>query len=73
MAEQHFGYAVLISKMSDGNFGIDIPDLPGIATIGTTYDEAVRNAREAIELHIEGMRADGEDPPSPTHYELITL
>jgi predicted RNase H-like HicB family nuclease len=42
-----------------------------IAT-GATRDETVERMREAIALHIEGLRADGEAIPEPvTSAELV--
>jgi predicted RNase H-like HicB family nuclease len=33
------------------------PDLPGCVSTGATCEEIERNMREAIELHLEGLRA----------------
>ena len=51
-------YAVVIEKAS-GNYAAYVPDLPGCITTGVTVEETERNIREAIELHLEGMREDG--------------
>lgn len=40
-----------------------VPDLPGCFAVGETRDEVVYLIREAIEMHLEGMKEDGEDPP----------
>ena len=37
--------------------------LPGCHTQGETIDEAMTNAREAIELYLESMIAHNEIPP----------
>ena len=39
------------------------PALKGCHTWGHTYDEALANIREAIELYIEDLRAAGEPVP----------
>jgi len=39
-------------------FGVVVPDLPGCFSAGDTFDEAIENAREAIELWMEGVDAD---------------
>jgi len=57
-------YAVVIEKAAH-NYSAYVPDLPGIST-GRTIDEAERNIREAIVLHIEGLREDGDCIPAPT-------
>jgi predicted RNase H-like HicB family nuclease len=58
-------YAIVIEKAA-GNYSAYVPDLPGCVTTGRTIDEVKRNMQEAVELHLEGMRADGEPVPEPT-------
>lgn len=40
-----------------------MPDLPGCFSAGDTLDEAIEHAREAIELHIDGLLDDGDAVP----------
>ncbi|WP_199221083.1 type II toxin-antitoxin system HicB family antitoxin [Coraliomargarita sinensis] len=40
-----------------------MPDLPGCFIAGDSYEEALANAREAIECYIEGLLEDGESVP----------
>jgi predicted RNase H-like HicB family nuclease len=35
------------------------PDVPGLHTQGDTLEDATASAREALELHVEGLREDG--------------
>ena len=44
-------------------FGVVIPDLPGCFSAGDTLDEALDNAREAIELYYETLIEDGGSFP----------
>jgi predicted RNase H-like HicB family nuclease len=44
-------------------FGVAVPDIPGCFTAGDTLEQAIINAREAIEFHLEGLCEDGEDVP----------
>jgi len=46
-----------------GGFTVTVPALPGCVTYGATLEEARKMAREAIELYIEDMVADGEKIP----------
>ena len=41
-----------------------VPVLPGCVTYGKTLDEAIRMAREAIELFIEVLAENDEDIPT---------
>ncbi len=58
-------YAIVIEK-GPNNYSAYVPDLPGCITTGRTVEEIERNIREAIELHLEGLREDGEPIPEPT-------
>jgi predicted RNase H-like HicB family nuclease len=46
-------------------FGVVVPDLPGCFSAGDTLDEAMANAREAIEAWCESVIDAGEDIPAP--------
>jgi len=56
---------VVIVEQGDTSFGAYVPDLPGCVAVGETRDEAMSLIREAIELHIESLRENGEDVPEP--------
>jgi predicted RNase H-like HicB family nuclease len=45
------------------NFSAYVPDLPGCVSTGSTKEEVACNIREAIALHLAGMREDGEPMP----------
>ena len=51
-------YAVVVEK-AEGNYSAYVPDLPGCVATGATPDEAGRRIREAIRLHLDGLREDG--------------
>lgn len=56
-------YPTFIHKDPESDYGVIIPDLPGCYSAGTSLDEAIHNAKEAIECHLEGLFLDGEDIP----------
>jgi predicted RNase H-like HicB family nuclease len=58
-------YAVVIEKAAR-NYSAYVPDLPGCVATGATVAEVEEAIREAISMHLEGMRADGEPVPVPT-------
>jgi predicted RNase H-like HicB family nuclease len=62
-------YPVVIHKDPDSDYGVTVPDLPGCFSAGATMDEALVNAVEAIECHIEGMMLDAEPVPAPETVE----
>jgi predicted RNase H-like HicB family nuclease len=47
----------------DTAYGVVVPDIPGCFSAGDTFDEAVANAREAIEGHLESLAEHGESIP----------
>lgn len=55
-------YAVAI-EWGPRNYSAYAPDLPGCVSTGKTVAETTRNIQEAIALHLEGMREDGEPIP----------
>jgi predicted RNase H-like HicB family nuclease len=58
-------YAVVFER-TERNYAAYVPDLPGCVATGKDRTEVERNIREAIALHLEGMREDGEPIPEPT-------
>jgi predicted RNase H-like HicB family nuclease len=59
-------YPVAIHKDEHSDYGVTVPDIPGCFSAGATLEEALREVKEAIECHLEGLLLDGEDIPSPT-------
>jgi len=59
-------YAVVIERSATG-YGAYVPDLPGCVAAGDTRDEVVALIQEAIELHIEGLKEEGETIPEPAY------
>ncbi len=55
----------VIYEWGPKNWSAYVPDLPGCVTTGATREETEVNIREAIELHLEGMREDGISIPEP--------
>ena len=58
-------YAVVIER-ADNNYSAYVPDLPGCISVGDTIEETERNIRDAIALHVDGLREDGHPVPAPS-------
>ena len=58
-------YAIVIEK-AENNYAAYVPDLPGCIATGKTIEETENEIREAIDLHLRGMREDGLPIPEPT-------
>jgi predicted RNase H-like HicB family nuclease len=65
-------YAVVFAKTSNG-YSAHIPDLPGCIAAGATLEETQKLIREAVEMHLEGMREDGDPiPEASTVTDYVT-
>ncbi|CAA7618623.1 type II toxin-antitoxin system HicB family antitoxin [Magnetospirillum sp. UT-4] len=62
-------YFVVVEFGPDGPIGVWFPDFPGCVTAGASVEEALLNAREALQFHVDGMIEDGEAVPGPSRYE----
>lgn len=58
-------YAIVIEKALS-NYAAYVPDLPGCIATGATVEETESLIREAIEFHLEGLKADGLPIPAPS-------
>ena len=63
-------YAMIIEK-DERNYSAYFPDLPGCIATGETLDEVKQRMREALELHLRGMREDGLPIPEPSLVEYV--
>jgi predicted RNase H-like HicB family nuclease len=58
-------YAVVIEN-AGGNYSAYVPDLPGCIATGETPAATEQAIREAIKLHLDGLREDGSPIPPPS-------
>ncbi len=66
-------YAIVIEK-AESNYAAYVPDLPGCVATGQTMEETEQLLREALELHLRGMREDGLPIPEPlSHVEYVEV
>jgi predicted RNase H-like HicB family nuclease len=56
---------IVIIEPGETSIGAYVPDLPGCVAIGETRDEVLELIREAVEMHIESLRENGEAVPEP--------
>lgn len=55
----------------DKDFGVVFPDFDGCVSAGKDLKDAIEMAQEALELHVKGMREDGEELPEPKTLEQV--
>ena len=66
-------YAIVI-EAAEGNYSAYVPDLPGCIATGATLKEAEAQIREAIEFHLEGLRAENLPiPPASSRVDYVEV
>jgi predicted RNase H-like HicB family nuclease len=64
-------YIGLIHKEADSDYGVSFSDFPGVATAGTSLDDAQTMAEEALALQVDGLVEDGEALPEPSSLDAV--
>jgi len=62
---------VLIYPGEDGFWVAECPSLPGCISQGTSREEAIQNAREAIQAYIAALEEDGLPVPEDSMEALL--
>jgi predicted RNase H-like HicB family nuclease len=70
MFPDYYAFPAFLYYDDDG-ISIEFPDLPGCLPYADTTEDAFRNAREALGLHLFGMEQDGEPIPEPTPIQQL--
>jgi predicted RNase H-like HicB family nuclease len=64
---------IIVEKTATG-YSAYSPDVPGCVATGASREEVERAMREAIQFHLDGLRADGAAVPEPqasaTYYDV---
>lgn len=55
-----------ILTYTESGISVEFPDLPGCLPCADTSEEAAKNAKEALGLHLWGMEKDGDTIPAPS-------
>ena len=57
---------MVVIERGESSWGAHVHDLPGCVAVGETRDEVVHLIREAIALHIDGLKREGLPVPKPS-------
>ena len=71
MYKDFYCYPAVLEQGESVN--VFFPDFDGCVSGGNTVEEAIKNAREALSLHVFGMEEDGEELPDPSDIKSIEL
>jgi len=64
-------YPAIIHKDAASDYGVSFPDFPGCVTAAASAEAAVVEAREALQLHVDGMLEDGAPLPPPSPLDAV--
>jgi len=59
---------LMVIEPTETGFSAYSPDLPGCVSTGRTHEEVEHNMSEAIALHLDGLREEGQAVPEPHTY-----
>ncbi len=62
-------FAVLFEQEKGGGYSVSVPSLPGCFSQGDTFEEALKNIQEAIDLYLE----DEELPEQPIKEFIVPV
>ncbi len=66
-------FRVILEPNESGGYTVTVPLLPGCISEGDTREEALANIKEAIELYMESLEADGEPIPAEEAVEEAVI
>ena len=73
MKKKNWYAFIAIFNYEDDGINITFPDLPGCISCANATEEAIKDAKEALGLHLWGMEKDGDEIPKPTSLRDIKL
>lgn len=70
--KDRYAYIAIFHYAEDG-ISISFPDLPGCLPCAHSTEEAIKNAKEALGLHLWGMEKDSDEIPEPSPLTSTSL
>lgn len=57
---------LIVIENAENNYSAYSPDIPGCVATGDTKEEAESRMRDAIRMHLDGLKEDGLPIPAPS-------
>lgn len=73
MYPDNYEYIAVLDYSNGKTVGVYFPDLPGCITCEDNAQNAVKSAKEVLQLHLYGMEEDGDTIPAPSELKNIKL
>lgn len=64
-------YNAIFEREKDGGYSVWVPSLPGCCSQGDTFEEALGNIKEAIELYLEGAEKEDFEESKATRDQFM--
>ena len=72
MKKKILEYNAIFQKEAEGGFSVWVPSLPGCASQGETFEEAMENIKEVIGLYLEDVESiDIEEEDRDTRNQFM--
>ena len=65
-------YPVIVHKDPASDYGITVPDFPGVFSGGSSLDEALTNVQDALETYYEGEEVEALPVPTPLDTVIVS-
>ena len=66
-------YTIVVRRSLLGHYIASCPSIPECHAQGDTYEEAIQNAKEALQLCVEYMQEQGETLPEEVGSEKVLV
>ncbi|MBS9523919.1 type II toxin-antitoxin system HicB family antitoxin [Litoribacter ruber] len=66
-------FRIILKPEPEGGYTVIVPSLPGCETWGESIEEAKAMAKEAIDLYVEDLEAEGEEVPNDSENLEISI
>lgn len=70
--EKILEYTVIFEPVEEGGYIASVPSIPGCMTQGETFEETVRNIKDAIKGCVEVLKEEGEITPIENPHVIIS-
>jgi len=70
--KETYSFPAILYYDNDG-ISIEFPDLPGCLPCAHSTEEAIKNTREALGLHLWSMEKDNDEIPEPTDIKKLAV
>lgn len=72
ISQKIFKYTAIFEPAEEGGYVVSVPALPGCATQGETFEDAVYMIKDAIQLYLSALKGDGEEIPQEKEDVVVT-